>query len=255
VESRYFSQTGFTVDRDAFWDFFQKRGGVRTFGYPVSRSFTLAGSTVQIFQRGVLQLTPSGGVATMNLLDSGLMPYTQINGSTFPDADPELLLRAPSVYSSGYAEAALGYVMENVPSDWDGIAVRFRDAFLSTVGFSDAFPDGNGDPGLTPLMDLELWGMPTSRPTYDPNNHNFVYQRFQRGFMHYDAGTGQTQGLLLGDYFKRVITGRDVPPDLERQARGSMFFMQYAPGMPGWLSRPGELPNTNMERAFEPEAR
>ena len=31
-DPRFFSQTGFRVDTDAFWSFFQARGGVRTFG-------------------------------------------------------------------------------------------------------------------------------------------------------------------------------------------------------------------------------
>ena len=42
-DPRFFSQTGFRIDTDAFWTFFQQRGGVRTFGYPVSRSFALDG--------------------------------------------------------------------------------------------------------------------------------------------------------------------------------------------------------------------
>ena len=42
-------------DRDAFWDFFQKRGGLRTFGYPVSRDFLFYGCTTQLFQRVAMQ--------------------------------------------------------------------------------------------------------------------------------------------------------------------------------------------------------
>ena len=53
-----------------------KRGKVRTFGYPVSRTFMLDGFQVQIFQREVVQLQPNGGVQTLNLLDPGLMPDT-----------------------------------------------------------------------------------------------------------------------------------------------------------------------------------
>src|SRR5258708_27489007 len=83
-DPRFFSQTGYRVDTDAFWNFFQQRGNARTFGYPVSRTFMLDGFQVQIFQREVMQLQPDGSVQTLNLLDSGLMPYTKINGSTFP---------------------------------------------------------------------------------------------------------------------------------------------------------------------------
>jgi hypothetical protein len=54
ADERYFPQTQFRVDDDAFWDFFQHRGQVPTFGYP-----------------GVAQRQPGGGVQTRNLLDAG----------------------------------------------------------------------------------------------------------------------------------------------------------------------------------------
>ena len=95
-DPRFFSQTSFRVDTDEFWDFFQHRGGVRTFGYPVSRQFKLDGFAVQIFQREVMQLWPDGSVHTLNLLDSGLMPYTRINGSTFPAPDPSVISSTPT---------------------------------------------------------------------------------------------------------------------------------------------------------------
>src|SRR5437879_12491227 len=79
-DPRFFAQTGFRIDTDAFWTFFQQRGSVPTFGFPVSRTFMLDGFQVQIFQREVMQLQPAGGVQTLNLLDPCLMPFTQING-------------------------------------------------------------------------------------------------------------------------------------------------------------------------------
>ena len=60
ADPRYFSQTGYRIDNDAFWNFFQGRGGVPTFGYPVSRQFKLVGFQVQIFQRLVMQLQADG---------------------------------------------------------------------------------------------------------------------------------------------------------------------------------------------------
>src|SRR5262252_4470755 len=91
ADPRFFSQTGYRVDMDPFWSFFQARGGVPTFGYPVSRAFKLDGFPVQIFQRVVVQLQPDGSVATLNLLDAGVLPYTRINGSAFPAADPAVV--------------------------------------------------------------------------------------------------------------------------------------------------------------------
>ncbi|MGH2367148.1 MAG: hypothetical protein ACRDI2_03030, partial [Chloroflexota bacterium] len=38
-DERFFSATGYRIDNDAIWDYFQARGGVATFGYPVSRTF------------------------------------------------------------------------------------------------------------------------------------------------------------------------------------------------------------------------
>src|SRR5581483_12495677 len=81
---RFFPQTGYSITNDAFWDYFQHRGGLSTFGYPVSRQFLFLGTPVQFFQRLVLQQRDDGSVTTLNLLDEGLMPYTHINGSTFP---------------------------------------------------------------------------------------------------------------------------------------------------------------------------
>jgi len=34
-DPRFLPQTNFRIDSDSFWNFFQQRGNVRTFGYPV----------------------------------------------------------------------------------------------------------------------------------------------------------------------------------------------------------------------------
>jgi hypothetical protein len=250
-DPRYFRETGFRVGTDAFWDYFRKRGGVGSFGYPISRPFLLEGFPVQLFQRALLQLMPDGGVATMNLLEEGLLPYTRINSSSFPPPDEGLIAAAPRPSDPGYAERAVAFVQANVPDQWGGLPVGFRGGFFSRVRLEDAFPGGGGDPALLPLLNLEMWGLPTSRPARDPANHNFVYQRFQRGIMHYDVATGATEGLLLGDYLKSLMTGVDLPPDLEAEAAGSRFYRQYEPGRPGHLARGWELPATGLAGAFE----
>jgi hypothetical protein len=250
-DPRYFQQTGYRINNDAFWDYFQRRGGLRTFGYPISRQFLLMGFQVQLFQRELLQQMPDGSVATMNLLDPGMMPYTLINGSTFPGQDEEMVRGAPQPKDPSYGDEAIAFVQSNVPDEWEGKRVNFLHTFLSTVRYEDAFPQGEADPALVPLLNLEIWGLPTSRPAYDPNNHNFVYQRFQRGIMHYDAATGVTQGLLLGDYFKSIITGQNLPHDLDQEARLSFFYRQYDRSRPGYLARPADLRGTNLVGAFE----
>jgi hypothetical protein len=61
-----------------------------------------------------------------------------------------------------------------------------------------------------------------------------------------------TEGILVGEYLKSVIMARNLPPDLAEDMHGSRFYNQYSPGSPGWTARPGELPNTDMNGAFEP---
>ncbi len=221
ADPRFFAQTNFRIDSDAFWDFFQKRGGVRTFGFPVSRAFTFFGCQTQFFQRLAMQQCGNGGVGTLNVLDDGLLPYNHFHGSTVPQADPQLISAAPLPSDPDYAAKAIDFVRANTPETFDGEPVKFLTTFNNTVGLADAFPQGNGDPGLLPLLNLQLWGLPTSAPAMDPNNHDFIYQRFQRGVMHYDKGCQCTQALLLTDYLKSLLTGNLLPDDLAAQAASS----------------------------------
>lgn len=254
---RYFPETGFAIEDDQFWDYFTHRGGVRTLGYPISRTFTFQGYPTQFFQRIVLQSVPGQGVRRLNLLDPGLMPYTRINGSQFPPLDPQVKEETPRVSDPGYGEKVIEFVARYAVNELGGRRVGFYDAFTSTVKSEDAFPQGGGEE-LVPLLNLEIWGTPTSRPTPDPSNGEFVYLRFQRGILHFQGHDGQgnpiTEGILLGDWFKSLITGRNLPADLEAQARaeGSPFLRQYDPGKPGWVADPARLPDTDMTFAFEP---
>ena len=226
TDARYFEQTRYRITEEAFWTYFQRRGGVRSLGYPVSNTFSLFGMQTQMFQRQVLQLRPDGGVQTMNLLDEGLMPYTKMNGSTFPAPDPNVINQSPKPGAANYHEQALQFVRDVAPDTWDGQAVNFSKTFFSTVRLEDAYPNGVPPDGaaLAPFFNLEIWGLPTSRPTPDPTNRNFIYQRFQRGIMHYDKGCGCTQGLLLADYFKAILTKQNLPADLAEQAKANKLL-------------------------------
>ena len=99
---------------DAFWNYFQRRGGVRTFGYPTSRMMTLEGFLVQFFQRQVMQLRADGSVQLLNLLDPSILPYTKINGSTFPAYDQVLSSRGPSPSDPQYADKAIAFVHDQI---------------------------------------------------------------------------------------------------------------------------------------------
>jgi hypothetical protein len=205
---------------------------------------------VQVFQRQVAQLCEGQGPALMNLLDPEVLPYTLVNGSILPRPDPDLKLATPQVDDPDYASAILDFVRVNAPDTWDGQPVRFWQTFLAS-----APPDalGTDDPALRALVALEVWGAPISAPARDPRNPLFIYQRFQRGVMHFDADTGLTQGLLLADDLKQILRNSpELPSDLRSEARSSRFFHQYCPGRPSWLCRPAELPGTDLAFVFEP---
>jgi hypothetical protein len=107
------------------------------------------------------------------------------------------------------------------------------------------------------LLNLEMLGAPTSNPMPDPTNSNFIYLRFQRGILHFQGCDAQgnpiTEGILLGDWFKSVITGKNLPADLEAEAKAdnSPFLRQYDPSKPGWAANPTRLPDTDLTFAFE----
>ena len=250
---RYFPQTGYWISDDTIWEYFIRRGGVKTFGYPASRKFLFRGSQVQFFQRRVIQIRPDGGTGQLNILDKGLLEYNIANGATFPNFDEDLVATAPRLGSPNYQTALLDWIKQNVPNVWGGVNVNFHEIFLSTVKFEDAYPNGSGDPNWMPGINLEMWGAATSRLAPDPNNSSFIYIRFQRGIMHYDKSSGQTHGLLLGDHLKSIITGQDLPADLEAQSKASALYRQYDNTKPNGIARPAQLPNSNFKDAFEPE--
>jgi hypothetical protein len=250
TDPRYFSETGFRISNDQFWDFFQHRGGTRTFGFPTSRDLTFQAFTVQFFQRGVMQLG-ANGVQTLNLLDDGLLPYTTINGSSFPASDPAIVKSAPVPDDPEYSSKIVQFVKDNAPDTWEGMPVNFAKTFSGTVTYDDAFPRGEGPASLLPLINLGIWGAPTSKPMRDPKNNNFVYLRFQRGIMHYDDGCKCTQGLLLGDYLKALLTGENLPADLEAQAAQSPLLRQYDKASNTGVARAAALANTNLKDGFE----
>ena len=238
-DARYFSETGYRVDDDDVWAYLQARGRTAVFGFPVSRPFVFLGCQVQIFQRQIAQHCAGRGVSLMNVLDPDLFPYEWVNGSVLPPPDPAVKAETPAVGSPGYGSAIVDFVRQTATDSFQGQPVAFGRTFFGIVADNA-------------LINLEVWGAPISRPQRDPSNANFVYQRFQRGVMHYDATTGRTQGLLLADYLKAILRGRDLPPDLAQAARTSKLFAQYCPTQPHWLCRPQDLPSSDLTFAFEP---
>jgi hypothetical protein len=228
ADPRMFPQTGYRVDNDAFWDYFQRRGGLSTFGFPASQEFTFLGCATQFYQRLVMQRCGGGGIATLNLLDEGLLPYTTMDGSTFPGPNGELTAGAPRPDDPNYGPAVVTFVRGVAPDTFEGEPVNFGRTFFGSISPELA---GTSDQSILGLLNLELWGFPTSQPAYDPTNRGFIYQRFQRGIMHYDKSCGCTRGLLLAEYLKAIVTGQNLPPDLEAQAAGSPLLRSAVNGL------------------------
>src|SRR3984893_18637685 len=90
LDPGFFPATGYRIGSPEMLGYFQRRGGVRTFGYPVSNEFPLLGQRVQLFQRQMLQLSADGSVTTANILDPAVLPISRIDGLSLPAADPEL---------------------------------------------------------------------------------------------------------------------------------------------------------------------
>jgi hypothetical protein len=250
-DARYFSDTGFRIDDDKVWDYFNKRGGLKTFGMPTSRLFTFMGSPSQFFQRQVVQITKDGP-RTLNLLDEGLLPYTSINGSTFPAVDPAVVGAAPKAGSGDYGTQVGAYLKQYAPDTFESQPVGFYEIFSETVTLADAFPEGNGNPDLLPLLNLEIWGLPTSKPTRDPKNNNFVYLRFQRGIAQFNADCSCTQWLLLGDALKSLITGENLSDDLAQQAADNPLLRQYDVNAHTGPLHAGLPRDTELGNAFRP---
>src|ERR1035437_491601 len=106
-DNRYFAQTGFRIDNETVWDYFNRRGGLTTFGYPVSRTFLFQGFPVQFFQRRIVEIGPNGQARLLNVLDPGYLPFSSFNNATFPSIDGVLVTSAPI---PGDAAAVLAFV-------------------------------------------------------------------------------------------------------------------------------------------------
>jgi len=95
-----------------------------------------------------------------------------LDGLTVPKADPALEFVAPRANQPQYAERVAAFVASTVPDDFNGQPVDFLQT-LNDVG-------------------VDTLGLPTSAPAADPNNPQFVYQRFENGVLFYNGAEGTT---------------------------------------------------------------
>ncbi|MFN8524252.1 MAG: hypothetical protein U0821_14220 [Chloroflexota bacterium] len=243
-DPRLFEATGFRVDDDVIWDFFQRRGGTRTFGNAISRTATLGGVPTQLFERFVVQRL--GDRATvLNALDAGWLDTSDLLGEPLPPVDPALVRLAPNAASPDYGSALKDLVDRAVPNELDGLPVRFRDAFANTVTEADAFPTGGANTALLPLFNVEVWGLPTSAPLRDGATPERVYLRFQHGLLRFTAACRCTETVPVGARLKAVLTG-EVP------APGSRLASQYDRTAHVGPRDPALLPDSDLANAFRP---
>jgi len=186
-DARTSEATGYTVGDDAVWGFYSAHGANATFGEPISREFTLFGKPTQLFENAALQVQPDGSVVPLQLTDPSYFTASSVNGLSVPPADAAMAFVAPTPDDSNYAARLGVFLQATVPDMWNG----------TPVDFYSTFTNGGG---------TAVWGLPTSSPKADPNNPNFVYQRFQNGILFYDASSGTTAALPLGDYLKSQLT-------------------------------------------------
>ncbi|HZO25613.1 MAG TPA: hypothetical protein VFH48_06415 [Chloroflexota bacterium] len=240
---------GFAVADGPISSYFTARGGVRTFGPPVSNAFPLLGSTVQIFRDHVLKVEPNGTVSTVNLFALGAIPFRNVGGRIIPEVDQALVASAPVPGSPDYAARVQEFVKANAPDQWENLPVGFYQAFAGTVKYEDAFPNG-GERALLSGFSQEIWGLPVSRPMRDAQDPNVVLLRWERGVMVWSRQTGSVATIPLGEAFKQVLTGEGLGPERTAAAAGSQFLMQAKAGAPNGIARPAELPNTVLASAF-----
>jgi len=196
-QDRSFPDTGYTITSDAIWTYFNDHGGQATFGLPISRSATLFGTEVQLFENAALQVEPDGFVQPLQVTGAGLLPYARFDGLTVPADDPAIAFVAPTSDQPNYPARLAAYLSATVGAQFSGYAA-------------------------------DVWGLPTSAPKADPNNPSFVYQRFQNGILMADLSSGSVGPLPLGRYLKDILTGQGVPSDLQAEAATSPLLGQLA---------------------------
>src|SRR5207253_2400809 len=131
-----------------------------------------------IFRDFVLKVDSNGAVSTVNLFDMGGIPFRNIGGRIIPEADQAMTASAPAPGTPEYEARVQQFLRANAPDQWDGAAVGFYQAFIGTVQYEDAFPNG-GERSLLAGFDREVWGLPVSRPVRDAENPDVVLLRWE----------------------------------------------------------------------------
>ena len=230
--------------------YFAARGGVRTFGPPISNAFPLLGSTVQLFRNHMLKVEPNGSVTTVNLFALGAIPFRNVGGRVIPEVDPYLVATAPVAGHPGLrARASRRSSRRRSP-------ISGRTCRSGSTRRSSA-PSGPRKRSRAaarrrswPASARRSGALPVSRPTRDAQNPNVVLLRWERGVMVWSRSTGTVTAVPLGETFRQVLTGEGLGPERTAAAAGSQFLMQVKTAAPNGVARPDDLPNTVLASAF-----
>ena len=132
--------SGYAVTNDGgvrLLDEYQRLGGPRALGYPVTRRFQMNGFAVQAFQKGVLQWRPEAGQAWLtNVLDElharGKDDFLRLRHATPPQAaSPGAdVLNAQPAIAARYDEARHGKPTSQVQDMGNHFALRTQRAVL-----------------------------------------------------------------------------------------------------------------------------
>jgi hypothetical protein len=134
-------------------------------------------STVVMFKRFLAVVGALSVMAAVAATPASVAAAGPLDGLGVPAADPSLVFVAPTPNQPNYSARLEAFLEATVPDTWNGEPV----AFLSTLNDTGA----------------DVLGLPTSMPAADPNNPNFVYQRFQNGVLFYNATDDTTSVLPL----------------------------------------------------------
>lgn len=155
----YFPETGHTV-RGEFLDFFNQRGGLRIFGYPITEQFSLDGRIVQYFQQARLEFHPEKDASErvqLGLLGEELGKRTAAAQQTGPDS----------------------FVQRYFPETGHTVVFSFLNFFNNNGG-------------------VETFGYPISEYGSESNGGRIV-QYFQRAKMEWFPELSGTQRVQLAD--------------------------------------------------------
>lgn len=161
--TRYFSETGHNLE-GAFFNYFQEKGGLEIFGYPITEGFQEDGFFVQYFERARLVLTGSRGKRASGSEEVKVAPLGELLGRQSPPFKP--------TYHFHY---------RYYPKTGHTLSFTFLDYYEAQGG-------------------EELFGYPITEPFLE---RGLIVQYFQRARMEWHPDEKRVQlGLLGKEYFE-----------------------------------------------------